>query len=150
MERESGMKTEFVRQQDCPTDRRDWYVVDATDQVLGRLAVRIAHVMKGKDRPDYTPHVDMSPYVVVTNASKVKVTGRKLTTKLYQHHTGYIGGLRTTPLSEMLEKHPTEVIRLAVKRMLPRNKLGRQIMRKLKIYAGPDHPHTYAKPQPLP
>ena len=129
-------------------DRR-WHVVDAEGQTLGRLATRIADTLRGKDKPTYTPHVDTGAFVVVVNAEKIQVTGQKLDKKIYYRHSGYPGGLRSRTLEEMLERRPEEVIRLAVKGMLPRNRLARQQLRKLKVYAGPDHPHIAQKPEPL-
>ncbi len=123
--------------------------MDAEGKVLGRLAVRIAVLLMGKDRPDYTPHVDTGAYVVVTNAEKVHLTGKKLKQKMYKRYSGYPGGLKERPAWVMLQKHPEDVVRLAVKRMLPRTKLGRKMLKKLKVYRGPDHPHTYAKPQSI-
>jgi large subunit ribosomal protein L13 len=128
---------------------RRWYVVDADGQTLGRLATRIADTLRGKDKAQYTPHVDTGDFVVVVNAEKVRVTGNKLEQKRYYRHSGYPGGLRSRTLREQLERRPTEVIRKAVKGMLPRNRLARQQINKLKIYAGPDHPHEAQAPQPL-
>jgi large subunit ribosomal protein L13 len=128
---------------------RRWYVVDAEGQTLGRLATRIADVLRGKDKPTYTPHVDTGDFVVVVNAEKIQVTGNKLDQKMYHRHSGYPGGLRSRPLREQLERRPTEVIRKAVKGMLPRNRLGRAQIGKLKIYAGPEHPHEAQAPEPL-
>src|SRR5436309_5796277 len=128
---------------------RHWYVVDAEGQTLGRLATQIADTLRGKNKPQYTPHVDTGDFVVVVNAEKIAVTGKKLDAKLYHRHSGYPGGLRTRTLREQLERRPTEVIRKAVKGMLPRNRLGRAQLRKLKIYAGPEHPHGAQAPQPL-
>ena len=128
---------------------RDWYVVDAEGQTLGRLATRIADTLRGKGKPAYTPHVDTGDFVVVVNAEKIHVTGKKLDEKLYYRHSGYPGGLRSRPLREQLERRPTEVIRKAVKGMLPRNKLAAQQLTKLKVYAGPAHPHEAQAPQPL-
>ena len=128
---------------------RLWYVVDAEGQTLGRLATRIADVLRGKDKPQYTPHVDTGDFVVVVNAEKIAVTGKKLDDKIYYRHSGYPGGLRARPLRDELERRPTEVIRKAVKGMLPRNRLARQQLRKLKVYAGPEHPHEAQTPQPL-
>ena len=128
---------------------RRWYVVDAEGQTLGRLATRIADVLRGKDKPTYTPHVDTGDFVVVVNAEKIYVTGNKLDQKMYHRHSGYPGGLRSRPLREQLERRPTEVIRKAVKGMLPRNKLGRAQIGKLKIYAGPEHPHEAQAPESL-
>ncbi len=129
--------------------QRDWFVVDAEGQTLGRLATRIADVLRGKLKPEYTPHVDTGDFVVVVNAEKVVVTGNKLESKLYHRHSGYPGGLRTRTLAEMLERQPEEVLRKAVRGMLPRNKLARAQLRKLKVYAGPDHPHAAQSPKPL-
>jgi len=127
-----------------------WYVVDAEGKTLGRLATQIADTLRGKRKPQYTPHVDTGDFVVVVNAEKVAVTGQKLDDKLYYRHSGYPGGLRQRTLREQLERRPTEVLRVAVKGMLPRNKLARAQMRKLKIYAGPEHPHEAQRPEPLP
>src|ERR671922_255264 len=129
---------------------RLWYVVDAEGQTLGRLATRIADVLRGKDKPRYTPHVDTGDFVVVINAEKIAVTGKKLDDKIYYRHSGYPGGLRQRTLREQLERRPTEVLRKAVKGMLPRNRLSRAQLTKLKIYAGPEHPHEAQSPQPLP
>jgi large subunit ribosomal protein L13 len=134
-----------------PADvEREWYVVDAEGQTLGRLATRIADTLRGKRKPTFTPHVDTGDFVVVVNAEKIAVTGNKLQQKLYYRHSGYPGGLRSRPLAAELERRPTEVIRKAVKGMLPRNRLGRAQLGKLKVYAGPEHPHEAQKPQPLP
>ncbi len=129
---------------------RRWYLVDAEGQTLGRLATRIADTLRGKRKPEYTPHVDTGDFVVVVNADKVAVTGKKLEQKMYYRHSGYPGGLRARPLAAELERRPTEVIRKAVKGMLPRNRLARQQLTKLKVYAGPEHPHEAQKPEPLP
>jgi large subunit ribosomal protein L13 len=131
------------------TRQRDWYVVDAEGKTLGRLATQIADTLRGKRKPEYTPHVDTGDFVVVVNAEKVRVTGDKRNAKLYHRHSGYPGGLRTRTLGEMRERRPEEVIRLAVRGMLPRNRLARQQLRKLKVYAGPDHPHAAQKPVEL-
>ena len=128
---------------------RHWYVVDAEGQTLGRLATQIADTLRGKRKPEYTPHVDTGDFVVVVNAEKISVTGQKLDQKMYHRHTGYPGGLRSRTLREQLERRPTEVIRKAVKGMLPRNRLGRAQLGKLKVYAGPEHPHQAQSPQPL-
>ncbi len=129
---------------------RRWYVVDADGQTLGRLATRIADTLRGKRKPEYTPHVDTGDFVVVVNAEKIAVTGKKLEQKLYYRHSGYPGGLRVRTLAEQLQRRPTEVLRAAVKGMLPKNRLARQQITKLKIYAGPAHPHEAQKPEPLP
>ena len=129
--------------------RQEWYVVDATDKVLGRLSTEIARVLRGKHKPEYTPHVDVGDFVIVVNAEKVKVTGRKLDQKLYYRHTGYPGGLKSITLRRQLEKFPERVIEAAVKGMLPRGPLGRQMFKKLKVYAGPNHPHEAQQPELL-
>jgi len=129
---------------------RRWYVVDAEGETLGRLATRIADTLRGKSKPSYTPHVDTGDFVVVVNADKVAVTGKKLEQKQYYRHSGYPGGLRSRTLAEELERRPTEVLRKAVRGMLPRNRLARTQISKLKIYAGPTHPHAAQQPQPLP
>src|SRR5688572_2586976 len=133
-----------------PTDRqRDWYVVDAEGKTLGRLATQIADTLRGKRKPQYTPHVDTGDFVVVVNAEKIAVTGSKLDTKIYYRHSGYPGGIRQRTLREQLDRRPTEVLRKAVKGMLPKNKLAAAQIRKLKIYAGPEHPHEAQLPQPM-
>jgi large subunit ribosomal protein L13 len=129
--------------------QRDWYVVDAEGQTLGRLATQIADRLRGKGKPQFTPHVDTGDFVVVVNAEKIAVTGNKLDDKLYYRHSGYPGGLRERPLREQLERVPAEVLRKAVRGMLPRNRLGRQQLTKLKIYAGPEHPHAAQEPKPF-
>jgi large subunit ribosomal protein L13 len=126
-----------------------WWAVDAEGRILGRLASRIATVLMGKHKPEYTPHIDTGDFVVVVNAEKIAVTGRKMTDKMYYRASGYPGGLTETPLGDLLAKKPTEAIRLAVKRMLPKTKLGRHMLSKLKVYAGPDHPHAAQQPEPL-
>jgi large subunit ribosomal protein L13 len=128
---------------------RDWYVVDAEGKTLGRLATQIADVLRGKGKPQYTPHVDTGDFVVVVNAEKIAVTGSKLDDKMYYRHSGYPGGLKARPLREQLRRRPTEVLRKAVKGMLPKNKLAAQQLGKLKIYAGPEHPHEAQAPKPL-
>jgi len=129
---------------------RLWYVVDAEGKTLGRLATQIADTLRGKRKPQYTPHVDTGDFVVVVNAEKIHVTGNKLDEKMYYRHSGYPGGLRKRPLRDELERRPTEVLRKAVRGMLPRTRLGRAQLTKLKIYAGPDHPHDAQTPKPLP
>ena len=128
---------------------RRWYVVDAEGQTLGRLATEIARILRGKNKPQYTPHVDTGDFVVVVNAEKVVVTGRKAEQKVYRRHSGYPGGLKTTTYEQMLERRPTEILRRAVKGMMPKSRLARQQLRKLKIYAGPEHPHAAQNPQTL-
>ena len=133
-----------------PANRqRDWYVVDAEGKTLGRLATQIADALRGKRKPAYTPHVDTGDFVVVVNAEKISVTGNKRAAKKYYRHSGYPGGLKTRTLEEMLERRPEEVLRLAVKGMLPRNRLARQQLTKLKVYAGPDHPHAAQQPKAM-
>jgi large subunit ribosomal protein L13 len=131
------------------TRQRDWHLIDAEAKTLGRLATQIADILRGKRKPEYTPHVDTGDFVVVVNAEKVRVTGNKRDDKLYRRHSGYPGGLRSRTLGDMLERRPEQVIRLAVRGMLPRNRLGRQQLRKLKVYAGPEHPHEAQQPAPL-
>ena len=128
---------------------RRWYVVDAEGQNLGRLATRIADMLRGKNKPQFTPHVDTGDFVVVVNAEKIAVTGNKLDEKIYYRHSGYPGGLKQRTLREQLDRRPTEVLRTAVKGMLPKNKLAARQLTKLKIYAGPEHPHTAQAPEPL-
>ena len=128
---------------------REWYLVDAEGKTLGRLATQIADTLRGKRKPQYTPHVDTGDFVVVVNADKIQVTGNKLDQKRYYRHSGYPGGLRSRTLREQLERRPTEVLRVAVKGMLPKNRLARQQITKLKIYAGPEHPHESQNPRPL-
>ncbi len=129
--------------------RRDWFVVDATGKTLGRLSTEIAHRLRGKHKPEYTPHVDTGDYIVVVNAEKVRVTGNKLQDKIYHHHTGYIGNLKSISLEKLLDKAPERVIESAVKGMLPKGTLGRQMFAKLKVYAGPSHSHAAQQPIPL-
>ncbi len=143
---ESAVKTFMMKKEDV---KRNWYLIDAENKVLGRLASRVAMMLQGKDKPTYTPHVDTGDFVIVTNAGKVKLTGAKMAKKVYIHHTGWRGGLRTRAVSEMLEVRPTEVIELAVKRMLPKTKLGRAMLKKLKIYSGSNHRHAAQKPKPM-
>jgi large subunit ribosomal protein L13 len=129
--------------------RGDWFVVDASDKTLGRLATQIAHRLKGKHKAIYSPHLDMGDHIVVLNAEKIHVTGRKLTDKIYYHHTGYIGGIKSIALEKLLKEHPERAIEIAVKGMLPKNTLGRQMFRKLHVFAGAEHPHTAQQPKPL-
>ena len=129
--------------------KHDWYVVDAQDQVLGRLASQIAHRLRGKHKPEFAPHVDNGDFIIVINCEKIKVTGTKMTNKLYRRHSGWVGGLRTTALGDMLRGKPERLIMMAVRGMLPKNKLGHAMLKKLKVYAGPEHPHAAQNPQPL-
>ena len=140
------MKTFMARNDEVA---RQWVLVDATDMVLGRLAADVAAILRGKTKPEYTPHTDVGDFVVVINADKIKVTGKKEEQKLYRHHSGYMGGLRELTLKQMMEKKPTEVIRLAVKGMLPKGSLGRTQLKKLKVYAGAEHPHAAQLPQQI-
>ena len=128
---------------------RKWYVVDATGHTLGRLSTEIANVLRGKNKPIYTPHVDTGDYVIVINADKIKVTGKKLDQKIYYNHSDYVGGMRETTLREMMAKKPADVIKLAVKGMLPKGPLGRQMLDKLTVYAGPEHKNQAQKPEVL-
>ena len=129
--------------------KRDWFVVDATNKTLGRLSTEIARRLRGKHKPEFTPHVDTGDYIVVVNAQKVAVTGAKLDDKMYHRFTGYVGNLKTTSLKDMLATHPERVIEIAVKGMLPKNALGREMYRKLKVYGGAVHPHAAQQPQAL-
>ena len=129
--------------------KHDWYVVDAQDQVLGRLASQIAHRLRGKHKPEFAPHVDNGDFIIVINCEKIKVTGTKMTNKLYRRHSGWVGGLRTTALGDMLREKPERLIMMAVRGMLPKNKLGHAMLKKRKVYAGPEHPHAAQNPQPL-
>ncbi len=131
------------------TVRRDWYLVDATDKTLGRLSTEIARRLKGKHKAEYTPHVDTGDYIVVVNAEKIRVTGNKMKDKMYYHHTGYIGNLKSVPLEKMLKETPERVLQFAVKGMMPKNPLGRKMLSKLRIFAGPEHSHTAQQPIPL-
>ena len=131
------------------TIERKWYVVDATNMTLGRLASEVAKVLRGKNKAIFTPHIDTGDYVIVINAAKIKVTGRKLDQKIYYHHSDYVGGMKETTLREMLAKKPEKVIELAVKGMLPKGPLGRQMYTKLHVYAGPEHEHAAQKPEVL-
>ena len=141
------MKTTIgAREQDI---QRNWYVVDAQGQTLGRLATRVASVLRGKHKPLYTPHVDCGDYVVIVNAEKIHTTGQRLTQKKYYRHSGYPGGLKEVTLRDQLQKFPNRVLEQAVRGMLPKNRLGRQMFKKLKVYAGPDHPHQAQQPKVL-
>jgi len=140
------MRTFMQRKEDV---QRDWYLVDATGKTLGRLASEIAKILMGKHKPTYTPHVDGGDFVVVVNAEKIHVTGKKLDRKIYYKHTLYPGGLKETPLRKMLQEKPEEVIRLAVRGMLPKNRLRDRRMKRLKVYAGPEHPHKAQNPKPI-
>ena len=140
------MKTYSAKQQEI---ERQWYVVDAKDRILGRMATRIADVLRGKHKPCYTPNVDTGDFVVVVNAEKVTLTGKKPQQKIYQRYSGYPGGLKKIKFADMQKKFPERIVRLAVQRMVPNNRLGRTMMQKLKIYSGPNHPHEAQKPEVL-
>ncbi len=140
------MKTQSIRAQDV---RRDWLLVDAADKTLGRLATAIASRLRGKHKAEFTPNADTGDYIVVINAERVRVTGAKATDKVYYHHSGYIGGIKGTSFQRMIAQHPERVIETAVKGMLPKNSLGRAMFRKLKVYAGADHPHAAQQPQSI-
>jgi len=140
------MKTYSAKPQEV---KSEWHVVDATDKTLGRLASEIARRLRGKHKPQYTPHVDTGDHIIVVNAEKIHVTGNKLSDKIYYHHTGYIGNLKSISLGKLLEKHPERVVQKAVKGMMPKNSLGRAMFRKLHVYVGPDHPHTAQQPSSL-
>lgn len=140
------MRTVFAN---AATVRRDWFVVDATDKTLGRLASEVATRLRGKHKAAYTPHVDTGDHIIILNAGKVRVTGRKLTDKFYHHHTGYLGNLKSTSLQKLLQTHPERAIQFAVKGMLPKNSLGRKMFKKLHVFAGSEHPHSAQQPKAL-
>lgn len=140
------MKTFSAKQE---TVKREWFVIDATDKVLGRLSTEIARRLRGKHKPEYTPHVDTGDYIVIVNAEKVRVTGNKEQDKIYYHHTGYVGSLKSINLAKMRQEHPERIIEKSVKGMLPKNSLGRTMFKKLKVYAGATHEHAAQQPQPL-
>jgi len=143
----SGMRSTFIAK---PAEvERKWYVVDASGLTLGRLSTEIARILRGKHKPIYTPHVDTGDFVIVVNAEKIRVTGKKMDQKLYTRHSGYVGGLKQTTLRVMMEKKPEDVITHAIKGMLPKNALGRQMLRKLNVYSGPEHAHQAQKPEIL-
>lgn len=139
-------QTPWVKKEEV---KREWYIVDAKDKILGRLASKLAYILQGKHRPDYTPHVDQADFIVVINAEKVKLTGKKLDQKVYWRHSGYIGGLKLETARRLLERKPEQLIYLAVKRMLPRNRMRKKLLKKLKIYVGESHPHIAQNPKPL-
>ncbi len=143
---EDDVKTYYPKKDDI---RREWVLIDANDQNLGRLATRIATILLGKHKPEFTPGVDMGDFVVVINAERIRVTGNKLDQKMYYRHSGYPGGLKQISLREQLRRHPERVIRSAVWGMLPHNRLGRKLLKHLKVYAGPEHPHAAQNPRPL-
>ncbi len=140
------IKTFIAKKEDV---QRDWHTIDATDKVLGRMASRIAMILQGKTKPIYTPHVDTGDFVVVTNAEKIKLTGNKMNEKVYYTHSGYPGGFKEIPIKKWMDKHPDRIVTLAVKRMLPKTKLGNAMLKKLKVYAGPDHSHEAQQPKTL-
>ncbi len=141
------MSTEMAKEDEI---ERKWYLVDAQDRVLGRLAAQVATILRGKHKPIFAPHLDLGDHVVVVNAEKIHLTGRKLTGKVYRWHSGYIGGLREVTADKMLKTHPERVVEWAVQGMLPKGRLGRAMAKKLKVYRGTDHPHAAQKPAPLP
>ncbi len=143
------IRTYSAKPADFENSSKGWLIVNAEGKTLGRMAVRIANALRGKDKPTFTPHVDTGSFVIVINAEKVKLTGNKVEQKIYYRHTGWIGGLKTMTAKELLEKKPEDVLRKAVTGMLPKNKLGRAVIKKLKIYSGPEHPHVSQKPVPL-
>lgn len=140
------MKTSFIRKEDT---NRKWYVIDANGQVVGRLAVEIARRLRGKHKPTYTPHIDTGDYIIVINADKVRLTGRKMDQKMYYRHTGYPGGLKSITAKALLQRKPERILELAVKGMLPKNRLGRRMFKKMKVYAGSEHPHQAQQPEVL-
>jgi len=140
------MKTYQAKKEEI---QHNWYLVNAEGKVLGRLASELAKILRGKNKPIYTPHVDTGDFVVVVNAEKVILTGKKMKDKMYYHYTGYPGGIKEINAEKLLEKKPTEILKMAVRGMLPKNSLGRNMLKKLKIYAGPDHPHEAQKPIPI-
>ena len=140
------IKTFIAKKEDI---QRDWYLIDATDKVLGRMASRIAMILQGKTKPIYTPHVDTGDFVIVTNARKIKLTGNKMNEKMYYTHSGYPGGFKEIPIKKWMDKHPDRVVNMAVKRMLPKTKLGRAMLKKLKVYADSDHSHEAQQPKTL-
>ena len=140
------MKTYYAKPNEV---EREWVLIDATDQILGRVAAKAAHILKGKHKPQYTPHVDTGDFVIIVNADKIRVTGNKGTDKVYYRHTGHPGGLKSVTFNEAMAKHPERVIEHAVKGMLPKNTLGRAMGKKLKVYAGPEHPHMAQKPREI-
>ena len=140
------MKTYYAKPNEV---EREWVLIDATDQILGRVAAKAAHILKGKHKPQYTPHVDTGDFVIIVNADKIRVTGNKGTDKVYYRHTGHPGGLKSETFTEAMQKHPERVIEHAVKGMLPKNTLGRKQGMKLKVYVGPNHPHAAQKPREL-
>ena len=140
------MKTFSAKPEDV---RHDWFLVDAADKTLGRLATEIAHRLRGKHKPEYTPHVDTGDYIVVVNAEKIRVTGNKLKDKMYHRYTGYVGNLKSMPLEKLLAEAPERALQYAVKGMLPRNPLGRKMLAKLRVFAGPEHEHQAQQPKPL-
>jgi large subunit ribosomal protein L13 len=140
------VKTISAREQDI---QRDWYVIDAQGQTLGRLATQVATLLRGKHKPTYTPHVDCGDYVIIVNAEKIHVTGQKMTQKNYYRHSGYPGGIKQVTLRDQLQKFPDRVVEQAVRGMLPKNRLGRRMFKKLKVYAGSDHPHQAQQPKSI-
>lgn len=143
---EDTVKTYYAKPNEV---EREWFVIDATDQVLGRVAAKAAQILKGKHKPQYTPHVDTGDFVIIVNADKIRVTGTKAQNKVYSRHSGFPGGLKQETFTEAMQKHPERVIEHAVKGMLPKNTLGRQMAKKLKVYVGPEHPHQAQNPRKI-
>lgn len=143
-------RTTFATTADHAQAMGSWYVVDASQHVLGRMAVRIAEVLMGKHKPLYTPHIGVGEGVIVLHAGRVRLTGQKRDRKVYRHYTGHVGGLRERTMADLLERHPEKLVKDAVRRMLPKNRIGREMLRRLKVYSGGDHPHMAQQPRPLP
>jgi large subunit ribosomal protein L13 len=140
------MKTIFINEKDAA---RDWFVIDAAEKPLGRIAAKAAYMLRGKHKPSYAPHQEMGDYIVIVNADKVAVTGNKASDKMYYHHTGYVGGLKSFTFQKLLERHPADPLKLAIRGMLPKGRLGRKLLKNVKIYAGASHPHAPQNPKPL-
>jgi large subunit ribosomal protein L13 len=140
------MKTIFINEKDAV---RDWFVIDAAEKPLGRIAAKVAYMLRGKHKPSYAPHQEMGDYIVIVNAEKVAVTGNKASDKMYYHHTGYVGGLKSFTFQKLIERHPEDPLKLAIRGMLPKGRLGRKLLKNVKIYAGASHPHAPQNPKPL-
>lgn len=140
------MKTIFINEKDAA---RDWFVIDAAEKPLGRVAAKVAYMLRGKHKPSFAPHQEMGDYIVIVNAEKVAVTGNKASDKMYYHHTGYVGGLKSFTFQKLIERHPEDPLKLAIRGMLPKGRLGRKLLKNVKIYAGATHPHAPQNPKPL-
>lgn len=140
------MKTIFINEKDAV---RDWFVIDAAEKPLGRVAAKVAYMLRGKHKPSFAPHQEMGDYIVIVNAEKVAVTGNKASDKMYYHHTGYVGGLKSFTFQKLIERHPEDPLKLAIRGMLPKGRLGRKLLKNVKIYAGATHPHAPQNPKPL-